>query len=211
MMGQGGGTITSTEYYSKNAMRTNQSDGNDTIIQFDSQMIIAIDNNKKTYSEMTFAQLEQSLSKLGEQLGAQMGSNPEELKGVLKMMGITDTSLSVTKVGPGETIAGYATDKYVIKGPVEMAIMAATDLKIPAAYYDVLKMRMPSIPMLDLKKMFDEMKKIEGFPLKMVQRMKVMNMEMESTKVVTSIEKGAIPESVFEIPEGYTRIEPQSN
>ncbi len=91
--------------------------------------------------------------------------------------------------------------------------MAAIDLKIPAAYYDVLKMRMPSIPMFDLKKMFDEMKKIEGFPLKTVQSMNIemMKMEIKNTKVVTSIEKGALPASIFEIPEGYTLVEPQLN
>lgn len=211
MMGQGGGTITGTEYYSQNAIRMNQSDGNDTIIRFDSEKLITIDNNKKTYTEMTFAQLEQMLNKLGEQLGAQMGGNPEQLKSMLKMMGITDTTFSITKVGPGETIAGYATDKYLIKGPLEMEIMAATDLQIPSAYYDVLKMRMPSIPMLDLKQMFDEMKKIEGFPLKTVQSMnlEIMKMEIKNTKEVTSIEKGAIPASTFEIPEGYTLVEAQ--
>ena len=48
MMGQGGGTTTGTEYYSQNAMRMNQSNGNDTIIRFDSEKLITIDNNKKT-------------------------------------------------------------------------------------------------------------------------------------------------------------------
>jgi hypothetical protein len=211
MMGQGGGTITSTEYYSQNAMRMNQSDGNDTIILFDAEKIITIDNNKKTYMELTFAQLEQRLSKIGEQLGAKMGANPEQLKSMMKMMGITDTSFSVTKVGSGDTIAGYATDKYIVKGPMEIEVMAATDLKIPSSYYDVLKMQMPSIPIFDLKKMYDEMKKIEGFPLKTVQSMSIATIKVKNTKLVTSIEKEAIPASVFEIPEGYIPADPQLN
>lgn len=61
------------------------------------------------------------------------------------------------------------------------------------------------------KKLLDEMKKIEGFPLKTVTNIKIMNMEMKTSKVVTSIEKGSISASVFDIPEGYTLVEPQLN
>ena len=72
-----------------------------------------------------------------------------------------------------------------------MEIFAASDLKLPPAYYDVMKFRMPSMPMFDMGKMYDEMKKISGIPLKTVTTMKMMGNEMKTTKVVTSIEKGA--------------------
>ncbi len=212
MMGQGGGTTTGTEYYSRNAMRMNQSDGKDTIIRFDSEKIINIDNNKKSYTEMTFAQLEQMLNKMGEQLGAQLGKNSAQLEAAKKMLGLTDASVSVTQEGEGETIAGYTTDKYLVKlGPIEMEIMAAPSLKIPSTYYDVLKIQAPPNPIFDMKQLFDEMKKIEGIPLKTTIIVKVMNMEMKTDKSVTSIEKGAVPASVFEIPEGYTLVKMQLN
>lgn len=208
MMGQGGGSTTGTDYYSKNAVKMSSSDGNDTIIRFDSEKIITINNNKKTYTEMTFEQLRQMLDKVGEQLGAQLNKNSAQLEAAKKMLGLTDASVSVTQEGPGETIAGYTTDKYLVRlGPVEMVIMAAPSLKIPAAYYDVLKMQSTPNPIFDLKQLFDEMKKIEGLPLKTTTNIKVMNMEMKTEKSVTSIEKGALPASVFEIPEGYTLVE----
>jgi len=63
------------------------------------------------------------------------------------------------------------------------------------------------MPMFDMRKMYDEMKKISGIPLKTVTIIKMMGNEMKTTRVVTSIEKGTIPASVFEIPAGYKRVE----
>jgi hypothetical protein len=204
MAGRGGGSATGTDYLSKNAMRMNSSDGNDTIIRFNSEKFITIDNKNKTYSEMTFKQLQEMLDKVSAAMG-----NMQEMEAVKKMMGMTMSSITVTKAGPGETIAGYPTDKYFVKGPIEMEIWAAPSLKIPAAYYDALKLQMPSNPLFDMKKLYDEMKTIDGIPLKTIFTIKMMNMEMKSTKVVTSIEKGAVPGSVFEIPAGYKRTEPK--
>jgi hypothetical protein len=207
MMGRGGGTNTSTDYYSRNALRSNTSTGIDTIIQFDSEKIITIDNKKKTYTEMTFEQLSEML----DNAASQLNENSEEMAAAMKMMGIGDTPISVSKAGPGETIAGFPTDKYIIKGFMNMEIMASPDLKIPAAYYDVMKMRVPSMPMMDLKQLFEEMKKIDGIPLKTVMSIKMMNMEMKTTKEVTSIERGAIPASVFNVPADYKKVEPNLN
>ena len=204
MMGRGGGSVTSTEYFGKNAIKTSSSDGNDSIMRFDTQKLISIDSKKKTYSEITFQQLQDMLSKAGDAAG---GMSDEDMAVMKKVMGQMATSFSVTKVGPGENIAGYATEKYLLKGPMEVEIFAASDLKLPTAYYDAMKFQMPSMPMFDMRKMYDEMKKISGIPLKTITTMKMMGNEMKTTKVVTSIEKGAIPLSVFEIPAGYKRVE----
>lgn len=207
MMGRGGGTTTSTDYYSKNAMKTSSSDGNDTIIRFDAEKIINIDNKKRTYSEMTFKQLQEMMSKLG----SEMSADKEQMEMMKKVMGQMATSYSVTKQGPGEEIAGYATEKYLIQGPMQMEIWAAPSLKIPTAYYDVMKLRIPPNPMFDMRKLYDEMKKISGLTLKTVMTMKMtmgqMNMESKTTKIVTSVEKGSIPASVFEVPAGYKQVE----
>jgi hypothetical protein len=97
----------------------NSSSGTDTIIQFDAEKFIAIDNNRKTYTEMTFAQLSEMVNKAAEELGGKS----EEMAAAVKMM----------------------------------------------------------------------------------------NMEMNITKVVTSIEKCDVPASVFEIPANYKRLEPNTN
>lgn len=204
MGGRGGGSVTDTEYFSKNAMRISSSGGNDTIIRFDAEKLIMIDNKTKTYSEMTFKQLQEISSKAGAALG---GMSSEDMAAMKKMMGQTATSFSVTKVGPGETIAGYETEHYLLKGPMEIEVYSAANLKIPTAYYDVMKLQMPANPMFDMGKMYDEMKKITGTPLKTVATMRMMGTEMKTTKIVTAIEKGAIPASIFEVPAGYKLVE----
>jgi hypothetical protein len=204
MAGRGGGTQNSAEYFSKSAMKTSSSEDSDTIVRFDEGKIITIDNKKKTYTEMTFKQLQDMLGNAG----AQMGQNREAMEQMRKMMGQQGNApVAVTKEGPGENIAGYATDKYLITGPMQMEIWAAPGLKIPTAYYDVMKFQAPANPMFDMKALYEEMKKINGMTLKSEMTIKMMNMEMKTTRVVNSIEKGAIPASVFEVPAGYKLVQ----
>jgi hypothetical protein len=199
MGGRGGGTTTTTDYYSKNAMKMSSSDGKEHIIRFDLEKIVSVDHKAKTYTEMTFPQMQETLNKVG----ASGGANQQQLEAMRKIMGQVATSFTVTPEGPGEVIAGYPTEKYLIKGPMDMEIWAAASLKIPTTYYDVLKLQMPSNPMFDMKGLYEQMKKISGIPLKSVTTVKMMNMESTTTKIVTSIEKGAVPDSVFETPAGY--------
>ena len=204
MMGSGSGTTTSTEYFSRNAIRTKSSDGDDTIIHLDDGKIITIDHDKKTYSDMTFEQLQEMMDKLT----AQTGMGPEQMAAVKKMMGQAGEAFSIGEEGPGEEIVGYATEKYRIKGPIEIEVWAAPDLKIPTNYYDVMKMRMPQNPIIDFGKMYDELKKIDGIILKSATTIKMMNMEMKTSEVVTSAERGSIPASTFEVPAGYKNVPP---
>ncbi len=204
--GMGGGTnVTTTTYLSDNAMKRSSSDGNDTIIRFDTGTMISIDHKKKTYTEMTMAELQAMLDKAA---GAMQQMDGETAAAMRKMMGggNGNISFSVAKVGPGEPIAGYATEKYLVKGPVEMEIWAAPDVKVPAAYYDAMKARMRPNPLFDMAKMYDEFKKINGMALKSVSTMKMMGREMTTTTIVNSVEKGPVPASTFAVPAGYKKV-----
>lgn len=199
-MGGGGKPMTATNYCTSNAMSRTSPDGNDFIIRYDQQKTITIDHKKKTYSEMTFAQMQEMMDKAM----SEMGKDKESIEALRQIMGQSMGQVSVTKQGAGESIAGYSTEKYLIKiPPMEIEVWSAPDLKIPGAYYDMLKMRTPRNPMFDMGKMYDEFKKIKGMTMKSVTTMKMMGMNMTTTTVVTSVEKGSIPASTFEIPAGY--------
>ncbi len=206
MPGQPQKNITTINYFSGNSIKHSSSDGNDTIIRIGEGKILSVDNNTKTYTEITVQQLNDMFDKMN----ASMGKDAEQLEAVRKMMGQT-AAVTVTKQGPGETIAGYATEKYLVTGPVQMEIWAAPELKIPALYYDAIKMSIPRNPVFDMSKMFDEMKKISGMTLKSVTTIKLLNMEMKTTAVVTSVEKGAIPPSTFAVPADYKQVSPKVN
>lgn len=189
-------------------MKNSSSDGNDSILRLDEGKMILIDNNKKTYSEITFQQLQEMMDKMSAAMGGNSEQQAQAMQAMRKMMGGgSDQPITVTSAGPGETIAGYATEKFIVKGPMEMEIHATPELKIPPQYYDAIKLRMPRNPMFDFGKLYDEMKKIGGIPMKQITTMKMMGMESKTTMVVTSVDKGAIPKTIFDVPAGYKKVD----
>jgi hypothetical protein len=203
--GRGGErTTTVTTYMSGGAIKRSSSDGSDTILRLDEGKMVLVDNNKKTYSEVTFQALQAMMDQAS---AAVQNMPPEAMAAMQKMVGGATTPVAVTKSGAGEPIAGYPTEKYLVTGPMAMEIWAAPDLKVPPQYYDALKVRMPRIPMFDIGKLFEEMKKIDGVPLKQITTMTMMNVQAKSTMVVTAVDKTPIPKTTFDVPAGYKKVE----
>ncbi len=200
-----GPEVATTSYFTSAAIRQTTADGNETIIRLDAKKIIALDNKKKTYSEMTFDQLQ----KMTAAATASMDNLPPEAQAQMKkLMGGAGGDVSVTPMGAGETIAGYATQKYhITMGSIDMEMSVAPSLVLPPVYYDVMKALAPANPMFDMKKMYEEFKKIKGTPLKTVTNMKMMGQSTTTTELVTSVDKGAIPGSVFDVPAGYKQMQ----
>ncbi len=198
-----GRTTQITQYISATGTRTTTGDGGEVILRLDQKKVYLLHPTDKTYSEMTFDQIQ----KMGSAATAGMEKLPPEAAEQMKKMmgGMGAAQVTVTPAGPGETIAGYATEKYhvVIGAMMEGDIWAAPGLPLPAMFYDAMKAAAPANPMLDMKKLYDEYKKIKGVPLKSVTNTKMMGQSMTSTMVVTSVDKGKIAASVFEVPAGY--------
>jgi hypothetical protein len=201
--GSGDRSVTTTNFFSRNAMKRTAPDGNDTIIRVGEGKIITLDHAKKTYSIVSVKELSQVLEKTAAEEGE---NNKEQVEAMRKMMGAMMNSFKVTKIGPGEEIAGYRTEKYAVQGMVEMEIWAAPDLKVPELYYEALKMSVPASAIMDVRKLYDEFKKIDGMTLKTVTTMKMLDMDVKTETVVTSVEKTPIPASFFTVPEGYKQV-----
>ena len=138
---------------------------------------------------------------------AAVPQNAEAMAAIKKMMGGSSAPLTVSRQGPGEAVAGYATEKYLVTGPFEMEIWAAPELKLPPAYYDAIKLLLPANPVMDLSKMYDAFKQIDGMAMKSVMKIKVMSMSITTATEVTSVQKGAIPPATFEVPAGYRLVQ----
>jgi hypothetical protein len=78
---------------------------------------------------------------------------------------------------------------------------------MPTAYYDAIRIRIPPNPVFDAGKMYDAFKQINGWPVKYVMMMKMMGRSTTTTTEATSIQKGAIPSSTFEVPAGYKLVQ----
>jgi hypothetical protein len=122
-----------------------------------------------------------------------------------QLLGNSVGEVTLEKEGPGEKIAGFATERYQLSmPPVEMMIWAAPALTLPDLYYEMLKLHAVPHPLFDMRKMFDAFKQIDGLSLKTVVKVKVMNVESTMIEEVHKIEVGPVPEPV--IPADYQRI-----
>ncbi len=191
------------QYISPMAARTAAGNDSEVILRMDQKKLYVVNTRQKTYNEMTF----DDMQKLAATATAAMENMPPEMK---KMMGgMMGGDVTVTPQGAGETIAGYATQKYHVTmgSMMEIDIWAAPALTYPPVYYDGMKAAMPSNPMMDMKKLYEEMKKVKGVPLKQVTTTKMMGRSMTTTMVVTAVDKGPIPAGTFDVPAGFKLVQ----
>lgn len=193
-----GANGTTTIYVSPNAVRRTEPGFKvDVIYRLSEGKIIYIDHQKKTYSEVTLAEARQRSTQ------ATAGMSPQT-KAMMSRMG--NATPSFTKVGAGETIAGYATEKYLIKSAAaETEILAAPALSVPVGYYEATRVSAgATTPLGGANQSSEAMKNINGMILKRVGTM-TMN-RMTVTEVATSVDKAPIPSSTFEPPAGYKSV-----
>jgi hypothetical protein len=190
-------------YVSRNAVRNVASNPveTDVIYCLDTGKIITLNHQKKTYTELTLAQARERFEKA---MTAQQAT--------MRRLGMNVGTVSITKIGPGETIAGYATERYATKTPMTQGeVWIAPALEVPPAYYDIATTH-AAAQMGVMDQIVKEMreKRVKGYLLKSVGTANMPMMKGVSfTQVTTSVEKGPIPKSTFEPPAGYRKVEAQ--
>jgi hypothetical protein len=194
--------------------------GNDiSIVRLDQSKIYNLMPGDKSYSEMSFSDMEGAAKKTGGEMDARMqemkkgleSMPPEQRQMAEQMMGrmmnkSPESPIQVEKTGETKSISGFNCTKYVLKqGDKEMATIWATkDLKefesMKDDFREFAKGMMAMNPLA--KSLRDGMQKVEGFPIQtdMAQGMKT---------VVTKVEKRSIAASEFEIPSGYKKVKPK--
>jgi Domain of unknown function (DUF4412) len=188
------GAVATTYYVSPNAIRQTMTGIKDVIDRFDRGTIIYLDHKSKTYKEISAAEARAAIAK------AMTNLDPQKQE-MLQRMGMTE----VAKVGPGETIAGYPTEKYSVKSAMARGEMWITQsLQFPAPYYkDFNLFAGQGGPFGEAEKTAE----IRGVILK---RMMTMGMGGRGTSgvvtVTASVDKGNIPASTFEPPNGYSKV-----
>lgn len=212
----GGKEIHSTSYY-RSHMFKQSSDNNASIFLLDKGMLIRVDNQKKEYSEMTFAELESQVKDASGELDAKMAEMrkklesmpPEQRKMVEQMMGDKlkggsgESTVDVTKTSETKTISGYSCTKYVVKqGDKDFATLWTTtsipDFGTIKDDFKEFSARLSSMIPSKGTQIAAAMKKVEGFP--------IQTMIAGITTTVTKVTKGPIAASEFEPPAGYTKV-----
>ena len=193
-------------------------DGQAVIVRLDKERFYMINPAEKTYSETTFAEMEEGMKKAGEQMDKRtaemqekMKDMPEEQRKMVEkmmggMMGGKGKGAKIEVTGPGEkkTINGYACAKYQANsdGKEMLTMWTTKDVKGFEALrgdWEEFSRRMVSLSPIGGKGIAEAFRKIEGFPLQTEM--------MGVTTVVTKIEKRSTPASMFEVPAGYTKTD----
>ena len=206
--------VTHTYYVPKKIKTVGDTSGDFTIIRIDQEKIYNVQTKDKTYSVMTFAELEQMGKQMNaqmEQVQKQMKDMPEEQRKMMekmlgnKMPGAADAKIEVSNTGEKKTISGFSCTKFVVKrdGKEELTLWVTPDIKAFAAMRQDLTeqtKRMASMTPGGLKGIVEAMQKIEGFPIE-------TEMGTMMTSTVTKVEMKTVGASEFEVPAGYTKVD----
>jgi Domain of unknown function (DUF4412) len=195
----GGRTGTGTQYLSSSKSKSSDAE-TDTIIDFPTGQMTFIEHRSKSYWETSL----EEMSAYMDRLYRDVKDNPM----LASMFGGSD-AVSVEKGKGSRKIAGYACDDYTMKMGENFVfeICAAPALQPPPQYYEGRKLSYAAMGPMGKRfaAMFDEMKKIKGFPLASDVDADMGMVKMQVTSEATEVKKGAISATTFEIPAGYKK------
>lgn len=194
-----GNSESPSQQYITSTHSRSSSEQSDSILHFPTGRITMIDHKKKEYWEATIDEM----AAYWEKLTREMKGTPME-----DMFGLGDDP-EIEKLPGKRKIAGYDCDRYSLSiGDVlEVDFFAAPGLEPPARYFDGRKISAAAMgPMGKLfEKMYDELKKIKGFPLSTAIIVRTPMSRTQSLEEATEVKKGPIPASTFEVPAGYKK------
>jgi hypothetical protein len=229
----GGPPETTASYISSDHARIAAGDGKEVIVDFKTGQMAMLDLKKKTYSVITRQDMDAFAARMQEQVNspemkkaqAEMKKAeeqiknlpPEQRKQIEAMMGGM-FAVDVQKTGTTRKVAGYTCENWTVTfGQISRSEECLTnDLKFPPQTWDMYRNYMASLqsmmtalgPMARFAtKMFEDLKKMKGFPLAKTTTVDVMGHKSVTTSEVTEIKRSAISASAWEIPAGYTKVD----
>jgi hypothetical protein len=206
--------LSTTYLMPKMFKNVSQPDGDAVIIRMDQQKIYNVDPQAKTYSEVTFAEMEQQMKQMSATMDERMAKMEESMKDMppeqRKMLegmmggrkGSKGSEVALVRTGDSKKVSGLSCTKYVAKEG-EKELMTIWSTKEVRGFeslrkdYETLTQRMMSMNPSFMKGLIDAMQRVEGFP-----------METEwggITMTVTKVVSRSTPASEFTVPAGYTK------
>lgn len=187
------------------------SEGSVIIFRLDRQLFWILNPEEKTYSELTFSDMETIANKTAGRMAAmkeRMKEMPEEQRKMMeKMMGGNDQPVEVKNTKETKTISGYKCNKLIVlRGTEEVMSLWITDelneFKPLMADWKAFSERMSTMAGQFAKGMSDVYKNINGFPMQTT--LSIMGQTITTT--VTRVEKRSTPAGEFEVPSGYKKV-----
>jgi hypothetical protein len=214
-----GKDVPSKFYYMPKKFKTviNES-GDAVIVRIDREVVMTLNAGDKTYSEMTFAELETAAGKSRERMDShmeeiqkQMAALPEEQRKMMEqMMGDRmegkgkDGKVKVRKTGEKRSVSGFTCTKYIVsQGGEDMITVWVTkdvpDFRAMKKDMEEFSRRMAALSPAGSASLVEGMKSIDGFPIE-------TEVGRQMKTVVTKIERRSTPAEEFEVPAGYSLV-----
>jgi hypothetical protein len=191
------------------------------IVRLDKQLIIGMNDSDKTYWEMSFDDLQKSIASMASrrdqfmaQMKERMADMPEDQRAAMEermknmggMGGGPDTAkLTATATGETKTINGFACTRYDVKRDTAsfMTVWASKDVKgyadLKQDFSDFRQKLASSNPMMG-RNLLVGLSDIDGFP--------IQSEHGNFKTVVTKVVNQATPESEFNPPSSYKKVDP---
>ena len=200
---------TSTHYFSKDRIRFNDGKG-DVIMEFASGTMVNIDHQKKQYSEMTVAEMQETMKAASAQMEQAMAQVPPQMREQMaKMMGGAASEVTVIK-GASKTVAGISCQSYTITMGASMTQETCNSTAIvpPFDPGEFKKLAFAMAPMMQgMDKMVAKMSEIGGLALSTHTTISMMGRKTETGMEATEVKKGPIAADVFSMPTGYKKVD----
>lgn len=205
---------TQTQYFTAGKMRSSGGD-HDSIMDFSTGTITAIDHKRKEYSQVTLDQLEAAMKRTSAQMEQAMANMPPAMRERMEQMtGGAAGAISVSKGGTRK-VAGYDTQQYTVAmgENLKTDVWTTTALQLP--FDPVQFRRMASFtgpaaggPMMrSMSRLSEKMKEVQGFPLAESTTFKMMGRANENSREAVEVKKGPVPADAFAVPAGYKKVE----
>jgi hypothetical protein len=179
-------------------VRTNQGEEKSSIILIDKGVMIGIDHEALSYSEMPL-----DFTKEVE------GQDPQAsamYKGIMGSM-----SAKVTETAEKKKIGKWNCRKYLIEyamafGTSSVEAWATTDIKVDyELFYTASNAMLASQP--GFEKVLEEMKKVKGVIVYQTSVSKAMGSEITTVTEVLEFSEKKVPAGTYDVPKGYKKVE----
>ena len=203
-------TGTSTMYMTAAKILTQQERSN-VLVDLASGTFTFIDPEKKQYWTMT----KEDMEAMSKAMAAKMEAMQKDPKAAAMMQNMMGT-LGTVKLETGtqtKTIAGFSCTQYTLTmgETMKMVYWTTTAVQPPFSaeqFFNAETGMLRANPMFSrMSAMFDEMKKMKGFPLATSTTMSMGPMQIESSSEATEVKTSAIPASTFDIPNDFKKID----
>ena len=177
------------------------------IVRADKEMIYIVNPKEKTYSEMSFKDVETQMSAASDEMKRaqeELKDLPEAQRKMMEgMMGgmMKEKDYQLEKTGEKKTVAGYACEKVLLKDSATVAgeFWVTKDLGEMSKYAKDWSKLMDKIARGPMAKMLKKLSELDGF---------VMESSMSGVSTTTTkLEKRTVGDGEFELPEGYKKTE----